>query len=167
MPKRRIWCHCLPCLSWWCWTVWGDTGHWGWSELYITILLVIIWFPSPLYSMPILKWCLKGKYREIVFHAFMYPYHYEFIMPKYPGAKLLFTDMDSLCYHIPSKTDIYADFQGNQDWFDFCNYDLDHPNLILMSNIWFLVRWRMRRMGFPSLNLLDWEQRCTPSRHLL
>ena len=49
-------------------------------------------------------------------------------MPKYPGAKLLFTDTDSFCYWIPSKTDVYADFQGNQKWFDFSNYEIDHPN---------------------------------------
>ena len=58
----------------------------------------------------------------------MYRFHYEFIMPKYPGAKLLFTDTDSFCYWIPSKTDVYADFKGNQDWFDFSNYEIDHPN---------------------------------------
>ena len=58
----------------------------------------------------------------------MYRFHYEFIMPKYPGAKLLFTDTDSFCYWIPSKTDVYADFKGNQGWFDFSNYEIDHPN---------------------------------------
>ena len=57
----------------------------------------------------------------------MYRYHYEYIMPKYPQAKLLFTDTDSFCYWIPSKTDIYEDFQGNQEWFDFSNYDVNHP----------------------------------------
>jgi hypothetical protein len=58
----------------------------------------------------------------------MYRFHYEFIMPKFPGAKLMFTDTDSFCYWIPSKTDIYEEFKGNQEWFDFSNYPIDHPN---------------------------------------
>ena len=84
----------------------------------------------------------------------MYRYHYEFIMPKYPGAKLLFTDTDSLCYHIPSKTDIYADFQGNQDWFDFSNYDIDHPNFD--SDVNYLVPGKMKdeTSGIPIIEFV-------------
>ena len=58
----------------------------------------------------------------------MYRYHYEFIMPKYPGAKLLFTDTDSFCYMIPTESDLYTDIRGNTEWFDFSNYPEDHPN---------------------------------------
>jgi hypothetical protein len=57
----------------------------------------------------------------------MYNYHYKFILPKYPHAKLLFTDTDSFCYWIPTDSNIYKDIQGNQ-WFDFSNYPQDHPN---------------------------------------
>ena len=39
----------------------------------------------------------------------MYRYHYDYIMPKYPGTKLLFTDTDSFCYWIPTKTNLYDD----------------------------------------------------------
>ena len=57
----------------------------------------------------------------------MYRFHYDFMMKKYPGTKLLFTDTDSFCYNIPTETDIYSDIRDN-DWFDFSNYSKDHPN---------------------------------------
>ena len=58
----------------------------------------------------------------------MYEFHYDFIMDKYPGTKLLFTDTDSFCYWIPSETNVYDDIRGNEEWFDFSNYPLHHPN---------------------------------------
>lgn len=39
----------------------------------------------------------------------MYKYHYDYVVPKYgPRAKLLFTDTDSLTYHIETE-DVYKD----------------------------------------------------------
>ena len=58
----------------------------------------------------------------------MYKFHYDFIMKQYPNAKLLFTDTDSFCYDIPTKTNMYEDIKVRTDWFDFSNYDKDHPN---------------------------------------
>ena len=58
----------------------------------------------------------------------MYEFHYDFIMDKYPGTKLLFTDTDSFCYWIPSETNVYDDIRGNEERFDFSNYPLHHPN---------------------------------------
>ena len=58
----------------------------------------------------------------------MYQYHYEYLMSKYPGSKLMFTDTDSFCYWIPTETNIYNDMLGNHDWFDFSNYPVEHPN---------------------------------------
>ena len=56
----------------------------------------------------------------------MYRFHYEYLMPRYPEAKLLFTDTDSFCYWIPSKTDLYQDMkQHGAGWFDFSNYPID------------------------------------------
>ena len=57
----------------------------------------------------------------------MYQFHYEFIMKEFPGAELLFTDTDSLCYWIPTEKDLYKDLKGNE-WIDFSNYAKDHPN---------------------------------------
>ena len=65
----------------------------------------------------------------------MYQYHYEYLMPRYPQAKLLFTDTDSFCYWIPTETNIYDDICGNHDWFDFSNYPADHPNFDDSNNL--------------------------------
>ena len=57
----------------------------------------------------------------------MYDFHYNYIMEKFPGTKLLFTDTDSFCYWIPTEKNIYEEIRGS-DWFDFSNYPKDHPN---------------------------------------
>jgi len=59
----------------------------------------------------------------------MYDFHYEYIKKKYgDNSILLFTDTDSLCYHIQTE-DIYADFKKDTtDRFDFSNYNKNHPN---------------------------------------
>ena len=52
----------------------------------------------------------------------MYKFHYDHIKPKYDDkAKLLFTDTDSLCYHIQTD-DVYADMVEDKDLFDLSNY---------------------------------------------
>ena len=58
----------------------------------------------------------------------MYRFHYDFILPKYPGATLLFTDTDSFCYNIPTERNMYEDIRSRTDWFDFSNYESNHPN---------------------------------------
>ena len=84
----------------------------------------------------------------------MYHFHYEYIMPKFPGAKLMFTDTDSFCYWIPSKTDIYAEFRGNQEYFDFSNYEIDHPNFDYDVN--YLVPGKMKdeMEGIPIIEFV-------------
>ena len=57
----------------------------------------------------------------------MYDFHYKYIIPKYPGTKLLFTDTDSFCYWIPTDANIYDDMKNN-DWMDFSNYNENHSN---------------------------------------
>ena len=56
----------------------------------------------------------------------MYDFHYEYIKPKYgEKAKLLFTDTDSLTYHIETP-DLYKDMKENEHLFDTSNYDKKH-----------------------------------------
>lgn len=57
----------------------------------------------------------------------MYDFHYKVIKEKYGNnAKLLFTDTDSLCYHIKTD-DIYEDMKQQSDLYDFSDYDKAHP----------------------------------------
>ena len=51
----------------------------------------------------------------------MYDFHYNYIRKKYPYAKLLFTDTDSLVYHIIAD-DIYSDFYKDKALFDNSDY---------------------------------------------
>ena len=56
----------------------------------------------------------------------MYDFHYNHIKNKYHNkAQLLFTDTDSLCYHIVTK-DIYKDMKKDKMLFDTSNYSKDH-----------------------------------------
>jgi hypothetical protein len=57
----------------------------------------------------------------------MYDFHYNTIKKKYGSdAQLLFTDTDSLCYHIQTE-DIYEDIGKLSEQFDTSNYPTDHP----------------------------------------
>ena len=62
----------------------------------------------------------------------MFKFHYDVVKAKYGDkAKLLFTDTDSLCYHIETE-DVYKDLEGELGtYFDFSAYPQDHP---LFSN---------------------------------
>ena len=53
----------------------------------------------------------------------MYEIHYKYIKRKY-DAKLLFTDTGRLVYKFEIK-DVYEDFYGNKNLFDFSDYPRD------------------------------------------
>ena len=57
----------------------------------------------------------------------MYDFHYNHMMEKYgpERAKLLFTDTDSLTYHITAE-DLYQDMKKDQHLYDTSNYSKDH-----------------------------------------
>lgn len=57
----------------------------------------------------------------------MYIWHYRKMKAWYGAkAKFLFTDTDSLAYHIQTE-DLYADLEKHQHEFDFSDYKEDHP----------------------------------------
>ena len=57
----------------------------------------------------------------------LYDFHYNVMKKKYgQNLTLLFTDTDSLCYHIVTK-DLYADMDSFKDRLDTANFPTDHP----------------------------------------
>jgi len=65
--------------------------------------------------------------------AHMYRFHYDVMMTKYAlGCRLLFTDTDSLCYHIKTE-DLYRDLASIEDELDTSNYPKDSENDVLQA----------------------------------
>ena len=58
----------------------------------------------------------------------MYSYHYKYILKKFGNVKVLLSDTDSFCYWIKTEKDFYDEIKEDIDWFDFSNYDQNHPN---------------------------------------
>jgi hypothetical protein len=57
----------------------------------------------------------------------MYRFHYDTIKRTYgERARLLFTDTDSLCYHIQTD-DIYADIYADKETYDLSGFDPASP----------------------------------------
>lgn len=57
----------------------------------------------------------------------MFEYHYEMMKPRYGDKiKLMFTDTDSLCYHIETP-DIYKDMSEMREHLDLSGFPKDHP----------------------------------------
>ena len=77
--------------------------------------------------------CILAISKEV-----MYDYHYNFIMPNFPGTKLGFTDTDSFMYAIPCEENIYSrllELDPNGEWMDFSNYPEDHPNYSRVNHL--------------------------------
>ena len=52
----------------------------------------------------------------------MYDFHYNYIRKKYTDCQVLFTDTDSLFYHIETEGDVYEDFFIDRSLFDNSDY---------------------------------------------
>ena len=57
----------------------------------------------------------------------MYEFHFKYMMPTFPGSKVIFTDTDSLCYIIPDLSNVHEVIKGSKR-FDFSNFPQNHPN---------------------------------------
>jgi hypothetical protein len=58
----------------------------------------------------------------------MYGFYYDVMKPMYgDSCRLLYTDTDSLVMHI-NTPDVYEDWRGMKEHFDFSNYPANHPN---------------------------------------
>ena len=53
-------------------------------------------------------------------------FHYNFIQRTFAFAQLLYTDTDSLTYHITTE-DVYEDLKPHLQLFDTSDYPPDHP----------------------------------------
>ena len=56
----------------------------------------------------------------------LFSFHYDYFMRKYPAAKLLFTDTDSLMYWVET-VDLYKELFADREFFDFASYDKKSP----------------------------------------
>ena len=56
----------------------------------------------------------------------LFSFHYDYFMRKYPAAKLLFTDTDSLMYWVETA-DLYKELFADREYFDFASYDRTSP----------------------------------------
>jgi hypothetical protein len=90
---------------------------------------------------------------------FMYDYHYNTMMKKYGPEKcqLLFTDSDSLCYHIKTD-DFYKDMFSFKDQLDTSNYAKDHP-LYSPKNMAVLGQMKDETAGKPITEFVGLQQK--------
>ena len=79
----------------------------------------------------------------------MYQFHYDYILPKYQNKQqLLFTDTDSLCYHIQTE-DLYKDMKGDNHLFDMSGYNMDgYRSCDIIQIKKSLVNSKMKQMEF-------------------
>ena len=79
----------------------------------------------------------------------MYEFHFNHMMKKYGAdkAKLLFTDTDSLTYHITTD-DIYQDMKQDQELYDTSDYPKEHP-LYSPTNKKVIGKFKDETAGIP------------------
>ena len=79
----------------------------------------------------------------------MYEFHYDYILPKYrENATLLFTDTDSLCYHIKTD-DMYKDMKEDKHLFDMSGYNMDGYRSCDNSNKKVIGKFKDETDGVP------------------
>jgi hypothetical protein len=73
----------------------------------------------------------------------MYDFHYNTIVKRYgDNARLLFTDTDSLCYHIKTR-DLYEDMIVDRDLYDTSNFDVNFETMVSNTKLYSNVNARV------------------------
>ena len=83
---------------------------------------------------------------------YMFDFHYNTWMQKFPNSTLLFTDTDSLAYEVVGH-DIYAGMADIQNEFDFSEYSEDHP-LFSTENMKVVGKFKDECKGLLMLNFI-------------
>ena len=92
----------------------------------------------------------------------MYDFHYNYIKKKYPDSQLLFTDTDSLFYHIksreihppgPRRFDIYEEFWVDKNLFDNSDY-LNSSKYFFNDNKKVIGKFKDEAAGKPILEFI-------------
>ena len=89
-----------------------------------------------------------GMYILDLSKTLMYDFHYNYIKKKYSdGAQLLFTDTDSLTYHIKTE-DAYRDFLADRELFDNSDY-LENSEFYFKENKKVIGKFKDEAAGVP------------------
>ena len=83
----------------------------------------------------------------------MYDFHYNYIKKKYPDSQLLFTDTDSLFYHIKSEKDIYEEFWVDRELFDNSDYP-ESSKFFFKENKKVIGKFKDEAAGKPILEFV-------------
>ena len=83
----------------------------------------------------------------------MYDFHYNYIKKKFPDSQLLFTDTDSLFYHIVSEKDIYEEFWLDRELFDNSDYP-ESSKFFFKENKKVIGKFKDEAAGKPILEFV-------------
>jgi hypothetical protein len=84
----------------------------------------------------------------------MYKFHYDYYKPKYgDNATLLFTDTDSLCYHVKTE-DVYKDMKEDIHLFDQSDYSLEGFRSVDNTNKKVIGKFKDETSGIPIVEFV-------------
>lgn len=94
----------------------------------------------------------------------MMNFHYDFVYNKYgQKAKLLFTDTDSLVYHVETD-DLYKDMYDNKELFDFSDYAVNNQ-FHDTTNKKVIGKFKDESLGVPILEFVGLRAKCYSVMH--
>jgi len=93
----------------------------------------------------------------------MYDFHYNYIRKKYADCQLLFTDTDSLFYHIRTEGDVYEDFWEDRSLFDNSDYPKS-SKFFFGENKTIIGKFKDEAAGKPILELIGLKSKINSYR---